>query len=1385
MAISIALLMLVTADAAIHRSGNDGRDGSTDVCISNGATVEPSGTRGGIKVAVEQDQAIANNAGGADDVVTQLNDDTHFDFTATQVDGSAINTVAKLSNYDVVVIGDTGHNNDDHSTFQTALKNWVWDGGGVISTGWIVYSTTGGQDIDFVIPVNAGAGYQWNRGQMITIIDQNHPVTSGVNNFVPNAHVEYSQGGVDQGTSTLAKCNNQAAVVVGEYGDGRIVYLGPLYMASDSYGTGDLRNGNADRLMEQAVAWATGISIPEAEEVILRDPSDGKKTCYAEHRSYNLSVNISSDEILDDVADLAVYLDYNTTNATLTYNWTRNEFNKLQDPEGHVKLIRENCSVSNNGVDMWWVNFSLTFNFTFPHEELVDCFTNVTAKSGEFDVERFPRLFRVENDFELSGTPVLTGEYTGELNESQWCRGRENITVTGLKVRYQDSSDVYPVDDFFNVKIMDSSGKNWWDNDSSGRNIFMEMITGNVTNSDEEYIITIEDIPGKGLCQSNITFPLKIDAEAPRPPTGLTCHADDFDDREPKHTKEPKMFVTWEGVEDNASGLKGYYYSRSNNTGTTNGTFINYTQVLMENLAEGYASIYVWCIDNVGNIGRAATSGILVDLTSPVFTNLTPEDGKWYNQTLVECSAEIWDREGSGVDGNTIEYSVSMNGKNNYNMWLPAWRSETGERLISKIDYHFQEGTENYIKWRAMDITGNEFVESSPVNIRIDTTPIEFGSEITPTENWYDHREITSKIAVHDNGIGIDPGSLEVRISTSGPGDFGAWMNIGAENITVINDNDYEITVSFNYGEGKDNFIMFRGTDLVGNPTSSSDKFNIRIDTSQVFFGDLTPDEETASDEPEVECFITIYDDGAGVDPGTVEYSVSTEGADEDKFGPWEMAANVVAGNPTQVLVTAEFDWGMDNFIRWRADDRLGTGKNVSEPYRIWVNSEPEAVIHSPVDGENYYIDSEIIFNSTGSTDLDGDDLTYFWTSNIAENRSLGAGPELVRKLVLGNHTITLHVSDGHGYNVSASVRVNVGKRAEKESPDDIEDILFSGSAEDNPWLWIVIGAALLALLIVLMIFLFMRKKKKEKEEQKNAAVGLGTPSRSSYGPQPSPYSQGQYMPVGQGGYSQQGFPVGQSPARAPYQGLGMGGAQQRLALPPGPQPAIPGTTFQSPQPQVPQYSSTLPQGQGTGTVPAGSGEMTYSLPSFTTELGDQNLNRMALPPGPDDLMPGLSCTPGGQAFPSIPAPETLSTGDMSSIAPSTPEPTTQTGIETNLEPIPPGNMPPADPTSPEQAQQQGLEGPPGPELQPSIDNEPPLAELDAFLAAAAKLQDIPAVPDTLPSPPAVEEIPGPTEITMQCHSCANTYKAEVPQVPVIVTCPHCQAQGMIESLPD
>lgn len=210
-----------------------------------------------IKVAVISEGTGQDNS-GYQATVDQLNDDTHFDFTATLVAPTDVDTLGELSAYNAVVIGDNGNPGSQDTIYAVALKAWVQAGGGVVMTGWGVYGSQA-TEINDIIPVNTQAAYGFTVNTLIpngTV----HPVTTGVSSFTPSDNTESSSGGADIGSTTLATTNGAATVVVASSGSGKSAYLGPLYSAHTGYNNADLRSGNADRLLEQAVAWVAGAS---------------------------------------------------------------------------------------------------------------------------------------------------------------------------------------------------------------------------------------------------------------------------------------------------------------------------------------------------------------------------------------------------------------------------------------------------------------------------------------------------------------------------------------------------------------------------------------------------------------------------------------------------------------------------------------------------------------------------------------------------------------------------------------------------------------------------------------------------------------------------------------------------------------------------------------------------------------------------------------------------------------------------------------------------------------------------------------------------------------------------------------------------------------------
>ena len=252
----------------------------TDLTVSLGSTLpEP------IKVAVVGGGPLSDDS-GFQDIVDQLNDDTYYDFSATLVQPADIDTLGELSTYDTVILGGAGLADPgigQFSLFQAPLRAWAEAGGGVVMTGWGVFQSrrsdsTIQPDINAIVPVDTDSFHGVIQAGFVSLTSDpeyfgtsdftnftnlaySHPVIDGVTGFGLSSgdFVENSQGGVDPGATVLGNTNGKGTVVVNTVGEGRSVYLGPIYSGRSSvYNNSELRSGDPDHLLENAVAWAGG-----------------------------------------------------------------------------------------------------------------------------------------------------------------------------------------------------------------------------------------------------------------------------------------------------------------------------------------------------------------------------------------------------------------------------------------------------------------------------------------------------------------------------------------------------------------------------------------------------------------------------------------------------------------------------------------------------------------------------------------------------------------------------------------------------------------------------------------------------------------------------------------------------------------------------------------------------------------------------------------------------------------------------------------------------------------------------------------------------------------------------------------------------------------------
>jgi hypothetical protein len=124
-------------------------------------------------------------------------------------------------------------------------------------------------------------------------------------------------------------------------------------------------------------------------------------------------------------------------------------------------------------------------------------------------------LFRVENDLELVGPLSVSGEWQGARTEGQWVRSNERITLTGPIVVYEGTTDVFPPSGAFTDVLQDDDGDFVTTAHSSGAVVNLTIAADGTTDLDENYTLTLQDLPGTATLVKQRRIHLRVDGDAP------------------------------------------------------------------------------------------------------------------------------------------------------------------------------------------------------------------------------------------------------------------------------------------------------------------------------------------------------------------------------------------------------------------------------------------------------------------------------------------------------------------------------------------------------------------------------------------------------------------------------------------------------------------------------------------------------------------------------------------------------------------------------------------------------------------------------------------------------------------------------------------------------
>jgi hypothetical protein len=165
----------------------------------------------------------------------------------------------------------------------------------------------------------------------------------------------------------------------------------------------------------------------------------------------------------------------------------------------------------------------------------------------------------------------------------------------------------------------------------------------------------------------------------------------------------------------------------------------------------------------------------------------------------------------------------------------------------------------------------------------------------------------------------------------------------------------------------------------VGSNIGWSEVFRFTIDTTEVEFSNSDLNSDIWFNSSSINCSINISDDLVGVKGPSIEYSVSTTGT--GGFGAWVSAGYLNNNdndndndnaNTISCCIEHKFPEGVENYIKWRAEDILNNGPTESEAIQVKVDkTRPDICIKYPEDNSAINTNN-LLFKLSASDALSG-----------------------------------------------------------------------------------------------------------------------------------------------------------------------------------------------------------------------------------------------------------------------------------------------------------------------------------------------------------------------------------------------------------------------------
>ncbi|UCH89274.1 MAG: SBBP repeat-containing protein, partial [Thermoplasmata archaeon] len=478
-------------------------------------------------------------------------------------------------------------------------------------------------------------------------------------------------------------------------------------------------NGNHD-VFVMKLRFKTDLKVNSASLLLDNNPVTD---IYA-GLPYTLRVNVTNNLSLSDLNSVRVNLDTAGSDIQLFWAQSTGQFSKLNDPNEYI-ILEETSKAFNNSLYDWTLDFNITFNWTYPDENSHDI--SAFASSNKFSPAWWnaSNFYSVENDVVFYGMLDVSGQGGRSILDNDIVRGGEQINWTGFTIVYEGTTDVYPPADSVAASVWNEGGNCWIDpTPAAGSNFYITTTAAEVTDLDgDNHTLNVSGIPND-CDKTNTILSIRIDGDNvtysdPVPGNGSWQRSANVNVGV-TITDMGGGYVVGSSVMYKISTDDGMYWSAWEVvSGLESATLIKVMQT--RTLIEGKDNLIKWsAVDSLGN-GPAESDAyrIMIDTENVSFSEVFPKDSDVSASKDVNVGITISDST-SGVDASSIEYSISYDSGGSWQPWTAVSGYLDGNAVNVNVNISFQDGSANYIKWRAKDVAGNGPAETDPLNIKVD-----------------------------------------------------------------------------------------------------------------------------------------------------------------------------------------------------------------------------------------------------------------------------------------------------------------------------------------------------------------------------------------------------------------------------------------------------------------------------------------------------------------------------------------------------------------------------------------------------------------------------------------------------------------------------------------